>query len=178
MTSPADDTGSNDTGSGYTDSGEPRDAVDRIADLAPGAGIRIAVAESLTSGAIASRLGAGSGASEWFSGGVVAYDAEVKFSVLGVDRGPVVTATCAEQLARGVASLLGADAAIGATGVGGPGPEEGQPEGTAFIAALVGDRVEIRELHIDGDPAEVVSETTEAAVALLAAVLEDGDDGS
>ncbi|RWZ51022.1 CinA family protein [Labedella phragmitis] len=168
MTSSTDDTGS----------GATRDAVDRIAERAPAAGIRVAVAESLTSGAIASRLGAGSGASEWFSGGVVAYDAEVKFGVLGVERGPVVTASCAEQLARGVASLLGADAAIGATGVGGPGQEEGQPEGTAFIAVALRDRIEVREFHFDGDPAEVVSETTEAAVSLLAAMLEEGDDGS
>lgn len=157
---------------------EDLDAVDRIADRAVAAGIRVAVAESLTSGAIASRLGAGPGASDWFAGGVVAYDSEVKISVLGVERGPVVTASCAEQLARGVASLLGADAAIGATGVGGPGPEEGQPEGTTFIAVVAGDRVEVREFHFDGDPGEVVSDATEAAVTLLAAVLEDGDDGS
>ncbi|RWZ59163.1 CinA family protein [Labedella populi] len=158
--------------------GDGKDAVDRIANRAGGSGIRVAVAESLTSGTIASRLGAGSGASEWFAGGVVAYDSEVKFSVLGVERGPVVTATCAQQLARGVASLFGADAAIGATGVGGPGPEEGQPEGTTFIAALVGDRLEVREFHFEGGPADVVSSATEAAVTLLAAMLENGDDGS
>ena len=54
------------------------------------------------------------------------------------------------------------------TGVGGPDPEEGQPPGTVWIAAVVGDR-EIAELHrFDGAPPEVCDRTCDVAVALLA----------
>ena len=59
--------------------------------------------------------------------GVVAYHAEVKSRILGVDPGPVVTAWAARQMARGVGRLLRADVAISVTGVGGPDEEEGQP---------------------------------------------------
>ncbi|HST86437.1 MAG TPA: CinA family protein, partial [Kineosporiaceae bacterium] len=87
------------------------------------------VAESLTSGRIASYLGAAEAASDWFCGGVVAYTSDVKYKVLDVDQGPVITASCARQMAHGVANLMGSDLALSVTGVGGPDPVEDQPTG-------------------------------------------------
>jgi nicotinamide-nucleotide amidase len=133
-----------------------RDRVGRIARLATDAGVRIATSESLTRGLVATRLGAGPDAAEWFSGGVVAYQEPVKFEVLGVDEGPVVTARCAEQMARGSARLLGADLVVSATGVGGPDESEGKPPGTVYVAALMGNDVVVRELSLDGEPDEVL----------------------
>ena len=69
----------------------------------------VAVAESLTSGRLGCHLGAATESSQWFRGGVIAYAPEVKFSVLGVDPGPVVTASCARQMAIGVARLTDAE---------------------------------------------------------------------
>ena len=66
---------------------------------------------------------------------VVAYDEQVKFDVLGVEPGPLVSTRCAEQMAAGAARLLQADAVIALTGVGGPEPDEGKPPGTAVMAA-------------------------------------------
>jgi nicotinamide-nucleotide amidase len=151
------------------------EVVDRIAEAARERGLRIAAAESLTSGRVMSRLGAGSGASEWFAGGVVAYDEEVKFDLLKVDRGPVITARCARQLATGVADLLGADVAVGITGCGGPDPEEDQPPGTIYVA--VSSKDGIREEHhvLDGgdDPDQVLDDATGVALALLAEAVGD-----
>ncbi|HBU42890.1 MAG TPA: damage-inducible protein CinA, partial [Microbacterium sp.] len=45
----------------------------RLAEIAQHRGIRIAVAESLTSGLLASEVGKGENAGKWFAGGVVAY---------------------------------------------------------------------------------------------------------
>jgi nicotinamide-nucleotide amidase len=134
-------------------------------------GHTVAVAESLTSGSIASSLGAAEGASDWFRGGVVAYSAEVKFTVLKVPEGPVVTAACARQMASGVAELTGADFALAVTGVGGPEQEEGRPVGTVFVAVTSpnGDRVE--ECHFDGGPAEIVHATTAHGLRMLAAAV-------
>src|SRR6187402_1462787 len=98
--------------------------VERIADLAVDLEVTVATAESLTSGTVAKTLGAGPNAADWFCGGVVAYQEPVKFDVLGVREGPVVTAECAEQMATGVRKLLGADVVVSATGVGGPDPSE------------------------------------------------------
>ncbi|GAA2442778.1 CinA family protein [Agromyces soli] len=130
-------------------------------------GLRIGAAESLTSGAIAVALGKADDASEWFAGSIVAYEASVKFELLGVTPGPVVTARAAEQMATGARERLGADAAVAVTGVGGPGEEEGRPAGTVYVAAALGDRVHVGEHHFDGDPAEVVAATVRAALAAL-----------
>ena len=42
------------------------------------------------------------GSSEWFKGGVVAYDSQVKFDVLDVPEGPVVSEAAAKAMADGV----------------------------------------------------------------------------
>ncbi|MGO4595624.1 CinA family protein [Leifsonia sp. 2TAF2] len=149
------------------------DLGERIADLASSAGMTIAVAESLTSGAIASALGASPQAGDWFAGGVVAYSEHVKFDVLGVTPGPVITAECAEQMASGVGRLLSADVVAAVTGAGGPGPQEGKDAGTVFLAHGMPDAVHVEELHLDGDPEDVVKGTVDAALRALAADLEE-----
>lgn len=155
---------------------EPSDEerAERVAGLATSYDLRVAVAESLTAGRISSFLGRGESASEWYRGAVVAYDEEVKFEVLGVARGPVVTAACAEQMADGVRTLLGADVALGITGVGGPGPQEDCPPGTVHLALAT--EAGTRSLHtrLSGDPSEVVVEATRLALDELARELESG----
>lgn len=150
---------------------EHQQLVERIATAARDRGLTVATAESLTSGLIASRLGAGPEASEWFRGGVVAYQEPVKFDVLGVPEGPVVTATCAEEMARGVARLLGADVAVAVTGVGGPDPEEGEPPGTVYVGLALRGRVASARVDLDGEPEEVLEGTADAALARLADAL-------
>ena len=72
-----------------------------IAEFALARSLKIAAAESLTSGAIAAALGAAPSAGEWFSGSVVAYLSQTKYDVLGVSPGPVVTQKVALQMASG-----------------------------------------------------------------------------
>src|SRR4051794_7302213 len=141
--------------------------VEAIAKLAGQEGFRIGVAESLTCGQVAADLGAGPEASQWFRGGLVAYASDVKFDVLGVDPGPVVTSSCASQMARGAARLLGADAVVATTGVGGPDPEEGEPAGTVFLAAAVRGREVCVRLDLDGTPERVLESTRAHALDLL-----------
>lgn len=147
-------------------------SADVVSQLVHRSGQTVAVAESLTSGSIAAHLGAAENASEWFRGGLVAYSSEVKFKVLGVDRGPVVTAECARQMARGAAELLDADFAVAVTGAGGPGPEEGHPQGTTFIAVHSATANDVAEHRFTGDPEHVVHAATSAALALLQALIE------
>lgn len=144
-----------------------------IAEEALRAGRTVAVAESLTSGRIASALGSGADAAQWFRGGVVAYAAQVKFDVLGVTPGPVVTEQCALELARGVADLLDADVTVATTGVGGPGAEEGREAGTVFIAIWCAGEATCREFRFSGDAHEVLAATTTAALAWLASTVHE-----
>jgi nicotinamide-nucleotide amidase len=123
-----------------------------VAKLLAAQGLTLAVAESLTGGLVASRLVDVPKASDWFRGGVVSYATDVKFSVLGVPEGPVVTAEAAAAMATGVRRLLGADIGLGVTGVAGPDPMEGQPPGTVFLAAAIGDAEPVvRPVTLPGD---------------------------
>lgn len=143
--------------------------VEAIADAACRHGLTVAAAESLTSGLISSRLGAGPDAATWFAGGVTAYREETKYDVLGVRPGPLVSTECAEQMVRGVARLLGSSATVAVTGVGGPDPEENEPPGTVYVAVLVGDALEVRRLDLaSDDPEEILDQTADRALALLA----------
>jgi len=146
---------------------EAMDIVAEIADQLSSKKLTASIAESLTGGKIAAQLAAGEDSASWFCGGVTAYQSEVKFRVLGVDRGPVVTASAAQQMAAGVRRLMQADAAVAVTGSGGPDPQDGQPAGTVFIGYSGATGEEFEEHHFDGDPERVVAETTVAALRML-----------
>jgi nicotinamide-nucleotide amidase len=131
------------------------------------------VAESLTGGLIASRLVNVAGASSWFRGGVVAYDSQVKFDVLGVPTGPVVTETAAAAMAEGAARVTGADVGLGITGVAGPDDQEGVAPGTVFVGLhLPGRPAETRELRVPGDRERVRQYAAISALDLLRRALD------
>ncbi len=108
-----------------------------VLDLLKQQGLTIALAESLTGGLISSRLCDIPGASAAFRGSIVSYASDVKFGLLGVPEGPVVSEAAATAMAEGAARVLGADVAIAVTGVAGPGPQDGEEPGTVFMATLV-----------------------------------------
>jgi competence/damage-inducible protein CinA-like protein len=125
---------------------------DAVAKQLVARGLTLAVAESLTGGLVASRLVNVAGASDWFRGGVVSYAPEVKVAVLGVPEGPVVSAATAAAMATGVRDLLGADVGLGVTGVAGPDSLEGEPPGTVYLSAVVGDAEPVTaKLALPGD---------------------------
>ena len=140
---------------------------DYIADIARRTEHTVAVAESLTSGRIACHLGAAPSSSSWFRGGVTAYGDEVKHQVLGVPSGPVISEASARAMARGVAKLLGADAAVAVTGVGGPAEQEGQPVGTVWFGVVNGDGDHVEQQRFDGEPDDILKATTLRALELL-----------
>ncbi len=114
-------------------------------------GLSVAVAESLTGGYVAGRLCAVPGASATFVGGVVAYDPRVKFDLLGVPRGPVVTEEAAVAMAEGVRSVMGADIGLATTGVAGPDEAEGLPVGTVCLAVASDDGAIATTVRLPGD---------------------------
>jgi nicotinamide-nucleotide amidase len=136
-------------------------------------GLTFGVAESLTGGLIASRLVNVPGASAWFRGGVVAYDAQVKFDVLGVPAGRVVTEPAAAAMAEGVRKVTGADVGLGITGVAGPDDQEGVAPGTIFVGIALPDRpTETRALRLPGDRERVRQYGAISALDLLRRALD------
>jgi nicotinamide-nucleotide amidase len=114
-------------------------------------GLSLGLAESVTGGLVAARIVSVPGASSWFRGSVVAYASEVKFDVLGVPEGPVVSEEAAAALATGARRVLGADVGLGVTGVAGPDTQDGHDVGTVFLASDVEGDVEVRRIQLPGD---------------------------
>ncbi|MDV2476655.1 CinA family protein [Rhodococcus zopfii] len=142
--------------------------IERLADLTADHGYTVGCAESLTSGSIAARLGAGPNSSEWFRGGIVAYSRSVKHGLLKVPEGPVVCEAAARTMAESTARLLGADLVVAVTGAGGPEPQDGRPPGTVCFATTGPDGTRSEERHFDGDPEDVLAQTVRHALTLLA----------
>jgi nicotinamide-nucleotide amidase len=128
---------------------------DAVAALLSTRGLTLGVAESLTGGIIASRLVNVVGASAWFRGGVVSYASQVKFDVLGVPEGPVVSVEVAASMARGVRAVVGSDVGLSVTGVAGPDEQDGHAPGTVFVGIDSDAGVETFALRLPGDRARV-----------------------
>jgi nicotinamide-nucleotide amidase len=148
------------------------DAVDALR----AAGATIATAESLTGGLVCASLVSVPGASDVVRGAVVAYVAEVKIAVLGVDEALVaergtVDPDVAAAMAIGVRERLGTTYGVSTTGVAGPGPSEGKPAGTVHVAVAGPEGVETRLLQLSGHRDEIRSGTVDALLSWLVATL-------
>lgn len=122
-----------------------------VLDLLRQRGLTLGLAESVTGGLVGARITSVPGASEVFVGGIVSYASRVKFEVLGVPEGPVVSAEAAVAMADGARRVLGADVALALTGVAGPTEQDGQPVGTLFVGiAGLGPEVITARLRLPG----------------------------
>lgn len=129
--------------------------------------LSLGIAESLTGGLMGARFTAVPGASDVFRGSIVSYASDVKFSLLGVPQGPVVTSQAAQAMAEGARRVLGADVAIATTGVAGPAEQEGQPVGTVFIGLAMDDASEAQQVKLPGDRERIRQYAVISAVNLL-----------
>jgi nicotinamide-nucleotide amidase len=150
----------------------PADIVSALA----GRGETLAVAESLTGGALAAAVVDVPGASAVLRGGVIAYATDLKHLLLGVDDGLLaregaVHPEVARQMADGARRRLGATWALATTGVAGPDRQDGKPPGTVHVAVAGPDGVAVTSIALPGDRAQVRSATVAAAVDLLARAL-------
>ena len=159
------------------------DAADLIAALSARA-LTIAVAESLTGGLLTAELIRPAGASVVVLGGVVAYNTELKHTLLGVDaallaqHGPVHP-DVAKQLARNVRDRLAvagrtADLGIATTGVAGPDPQAGRQPGTVYVGLSFGAQTLVREFSFTGSRDDIRARTVTEALTWLGETLERG----
>ena len=103
------------------------------------AGERLSVAESCTGGGLGELLTSVPGSSDYFRGGVIAYENQVKMSLLGVGSEDLaqfgaVSEPVAKQMALGVKKQLGTAWGLSVTGIAGPGGgTESKPVGLVYI---------------------------------------------
>jgi nicotinamide-nucleotide amidase len=127
----------------------------------------LGLAESITGGLMGARLTDVEGASAFFKGSIVSYDSDVKFRVLGVPEGPVVSAEAAEAMAVGARRVLESDVGLAVTGVAGPAEQDGQPVGTVFVALAMDSEVESMRMQLPGDRRRIRDFTAISALDLL-----------
>ena len=119
-----------------------------------------AAAESCTGGMISQMITDVSGASAVFELGVCSYSNRIKMSVLGVapetiEKFTELSLQTAEEMAKGVRAISGADIAVSTTGVAGPtGGSADNPVGTVYIAlaqagGIVSEKVNFNEDDIN-----------------------------
>lgn len=123
----------------------------------------LAVAESCTAGRIASDITEKSGASSFFLGGVVTYNALLKQNILGVSKNTidtysVVSKEVAQEMALGIQKITGANYTIATTGNAGPSTDDTHEEvGIVFIAIATQNQVIVERFNF-GQPREKVLE--------------------
>jgi nicotinamide-nucleotide amidase len=132
----------------------------------------LATAESITGGLVAQRLVQIAGASNWFRGGIVAYDSRVKVSMVDVpkemiDRHSAVSPEVAQALAVGCRRRLGADIGVGTTGYAGPTAAEDQPVGLAYLGLAWDGGVLAVKVNWLGTRTEIQSRTAKSALNLV-----------
>lgn len=96
----------------------------------------VTTAESCTGGLVGGAITATAGSSEWFHGGYITYDNEIKRTVLGVRAGTLrqegaVSELTVREMAQGALTGMSAHWAVAISGIAGPGGAvPGKPVGT------------------------------------------------
>ncbi|MFL1706797.1 CinA family protein [Campylobacter sp. MOP7] len=135
-----------------------RNFIEHIAKILIKNELKITFAESCTAGLIAAKFASTAGVSAAFDGGLVTYANEIKRDWLGVSDEVLktygaVSEQCVEAMLSGALASSGADFALAASGIAGPGGgSEEKPVGTVFVGALAKDGSSIIErLNLKGD---------------------------
>lgn len=151
-------------------------AAEAAIELLIATGQTIGTAESLTGGLVAGALTTIPGSSAVVRGGIVAYAADLKNSLLSVPadllgRVGTVHPQVALAMARGARDRLGAAIGLATTGVAGPDPAEGQPVGTVHIAVSTPAREVHEALDLSGDRSEIRCATVCRVLGLVTRTL-------
>jgi nicotinamide-nucleotide amidase len=145
---------------------------------------RIAVAESCTAGLLGARLTSVPGSSDVFHGGVIAYDDDVKISLLGVDREMLrahgaVSEQVARAMAAGISRLMRTQVGIAVTGIAGPGGGTAEkPVGLVWIAVSVDGAMRTSHRVHPGNRQEIRERAAQTALDVLRRMLASRTEGA
>lgn len=146
---------------------------ERVVELLAGQGLTVTTAESCTGGLIAGTLVNVAGASDVLNEGYVTYSNEAKERLVGVRHETLkaygaVSRQTAREMAEGAARAAGADAALSATGIAGPGGgTREKPVGLVYIGCFLRGKTEVKECRFDGSRMENRMHTVETALEML-----------
>ena len=135
--------------------------------------LTVTTAESCTGGLIAGTLINAAGASDVLNEGYVTYSNEAKERLVHVshetlERYGAVSDQTAREMAEGAARAAGADAALSATGIAGPGGGTvDKPVGLVYIGCCLNGRTVVKECRFNGSRMENRLRTVETALTML-----------
>lgn len=136
--------------------------------------LTVTTAESCTGGLIAGTLINVAGASDVLNEGYVTYSNEAKERLAGVkhetlEKYGAVSSQTAREMAQGAAKAAGADAALSATGIAGPGGgTKEKPVGLVYVGCYLNGETTVKECRFTGSRMENRLRTVETALLMLA----------
>ena len=135
-------------------------------------GKSISVAESCTSGIIASKLSLFEGSSSFFKGGVVVYSDTSKHKVLGVSKNLIkekssVSKKVAKSMAEKVSEKFNSDFAISSTGFASETKNKECTVGQVYIGLKTPKSIVVNEFLFSGDRQIIISQVKDKAFEML-----------
>ena len=143
-----------------------------VYELLMKSGKSISVAESCTSGIIASKLTLFEGSSSFFKGGVVVYSDKSKHKVLGVSKNLIkekssVSKKVAKSMAEKVSEKFNSDFAISSTGFASETKNKECTVGQVFIGLKTPKSTVVNEFLFSGDRQIIISQVKDKAFEML-----------
>ncbi len=143
-----------------------------VHDLLIESSFTISVAESCSSGFIASELTSISGSSSYFSGGIIAYNDEIKVNILDINKDTIikessVSSIVAELMAKNVAKKFNTDFAISTTGYASSSSQNISPLGTVFIAIKTPMKTIVKQFLFSGSRKIIIDQVKDKAFEML-----------
>jgi nicotinamide-nucleotide amidase len=133
----------------------------------------LAVAESCTGGLLGHWITDSPGSSDYFAGGIIAYDNEVKIENLGLSKTLLqkfgaVSKPVAKKMAQNARQIFKTNLAIAITGIAGPGGgTKKKPVGLVYIAISDSKRTFCKKYQLFGTREEIKSSAAQEALNLL-----------
>ena len=132
----------------------------------------LSVAESCSSGIIASELTSNAGSSKYFSGGIIAYSDKIKQDILDIDKEIIkkqssVCSDVAKLMVENVAKKFSSDFSISTTGYASPSNDDNITAGKVFIGIKTPNSLFVEEFLFSGDRKIIIQQVKDKALELL-----------
>ena len=133
----------------------------------------LSVAESCSSGLIASYLASKSGCSQYFKGGIVAYNNIIKNEILDVEMHTIIKHTAVSsqvvsKMAENVSKKFNSEYSIATSGYAGPfGGDDNNPIGTVYIAIKTPVDIIVNKFLFSGDRSIILDQVKLKSLEIL-----------
>ena len=133
----------------------------------------IAIAESCTSGLVASNITSISGSSDYFKGGVIVYQNDIKTKILGISKELMIKKTAvsfdvARQMAINVRERFDSTYSVATSGYAGPlGGDKYNPVGTVFVSVASPYKCSFKQFFFEGSRESIVDQAAKRSIEFL-----------